>query len=795
MQRPFAHACCWTRRALALVSACAADAAACCRRTGRTERCLATHARPTWSSQRPEGLYCPPGDFYIDPWRPVDRAVITHAHADHARARPRRTTWPPRRPKACCARGWATSRCRRWPTARRSTTTACACRCTRPATCSARRRCASSTAARSGWPRATTSSAARGDDNRTCAPFEPVRCDCFITEIDLRPADLPLARRSARCSPTSTPGGAPTPTPAAPACCWATASARRSASWPASTPSIGPIVVHGAVEPLNRAYRAAGVALPATQLVDRRRPTRPSLQRALVVAPPSAQGSAVDASASATTATPSPAAGCSCAARAGAAASTAASCCRDHADWPGLQRAIAATGAAARHRHPRLRAGDGALAARAGPAGRRVSTPSTATSAVDEPAAAPQAGAEPAAHEALRRACSPSSTRTTATNAKVEALQRYFAAGAAGRRGLGGLLPGRRQAAPGGADRACCARWPCEARRHPRLAVRGVLPGRRRPRRDHRPRAAAAARRAATCGLADWVEQRLLPLRGLPPERAGRAHRARGWDELDAPGRFLLIKLIGGGFRVGVSKLLVQRALAAHAGLDAKLRRAAHDGLHRRAARRPTPQRYARAAGAATRERGADAGQPYPFFLAHPLDAPPAEFDARLGPPADWLVEWKYDGIRAPARQARRPGLALVARRGAGDRALSRDRGRWRRRCPTAPCSTARSLVWRRTARPAPFALLQQRIGRKTLTQEGAAPTRRSRFIAYDLLEAGRATTCATQPQHERRARLEAAAAAARALQLSPLVHGADWAGARRAARRVARSAASRASC
>ena len=35
--------------------------------------------------QRPEGLYCPPGDFYIDPWRPVPRAVITHAHADHAR--------------------------------------------------------------------------------------------------------------------------------------------------------------------------------------------------------------------------------------------------------------------------------------------------------------------------------------------------------------------------------------------------------------------------------------------------------------------------------------------------------------------------------------------------------------------------------------------------------------------------------------------------------------------------------------------------------------------------------------
>src|ERR1700747_1573968 len=35
---------------------------------------------------RPEGLYCAPGDFYIDPVRPVARAVVTHGHADHARS-------------------------------------------------------------------------------------------------------------------------------------------------------------------------------------------------------------------------------------------------------------------------------------------------------------------------------------------------------------------------------------------------------------------------------------------------------------------------------------------------------------------------------------------------------------------------------------------------------------------------------------------------------------------------------------------------------------------------------------
>ena len=36
---------------------------------------------------RPEGLYCPPGDFYIDPWRPVDRAIITHGHGERIAAR------------------------------------------------------------------------------------------------------------------------------------------------------------------------------------------------------------------------------------------------------------------------------------------------------------------------------------------------------------------------------------------------------------------------------------------------------------------------------------------------------------------------------------------------------------------------------------------------------------------------------------------------------------------------------------------------------------------------------------
>ena len=70
--------------------------------------------------------------------------------------------------------------------------------------------------------------------------------------------------------------------------------------------------------------------------------------------------------------------------------------------------------------------------------------------------------------------------------------------------------------------------------------------------------------------LAVWIEERLLPLRGRAPADVLAALSAYV-EELDTPERFLLIKLIGGGFRVGVSRLLVTRALAEHSGIDAKL--------------------------------------------------------------------------------------------------------------------------------------------------------------------------------------------------------------------------------
>lgn len=281
-------------------------------------------------------------------------------------------------------------------------------------------------------------------------------------------------------------------------------------------------------------------------------------------------------------------------------------------------------------------------------------------------------------------------------------------------------------------------------------------------------------------GLAEWVEQRLLPLRGLPDEEV--AQRVAGyWRELDTLGRFLLVKLVGGGFRVGVSKLLVQRALAAHGGIDAK-----------RVAQRmmgytdgkvpPSPERYE--ALVAQADDGLadvrDAGQPYPFFLAHQLDLPPELFTSRLGPVSDWMVEWKYDGIRGQV--VRRAGKAWVWSRG---EELVTERfpeiEALAQQLPDGTVIDGEILVWKDlpdpetgeiAGRPAAFALLQQRIGRKNITKKVLAEAPVS-FMAYDLLEQD-GEDLRGLPQRERRSRLEALLAGT-GFKLSPVETGATW--------------------
>jgi len=274
-------------------------------------------------------------------------------------------------------------------------------------------------------------------------------------------------------------------------------------------------------------------------------------------------------------------------------------------------------------------------------------------------------------------------------------------------------------------------------------------------------------------GLAEWVEDRLLPLRGLPEEEVAR--RVAGYlGELDALGRFLLVKLVGGGFRVGVSKLLVQRALATHAGIDAK-RVAQRMMGYTDGKAMPSPERYGQLV--AREEEGVeeprDEGQPYPFFLAHQLDLPPELFSSRLGAVEEWMVEWKYDGIRGQVvKRGGRTwiwsrGEELVTERFPEIEALAQA-------LPDGTVVDGEILVWKEEdgGRPAPFALLQQRIGRKNLTKKilSEAPVS---FMAYDLLEQDGQDIRGLR-QQERRARLEALLAGT-AFKLSPVETAASW--------------------
>jgi DNA ligase 1 len=282
-------------------------------------------------------------------------------------------------------------------------------------------------------------------------------------------------------------------------------------------------------------------------------------------------------------------------------------------------------------------------------------------------------------------------------------------------------------------------------------------------------------------GLATWIEERLLPLRGMSePEIAARIKSY--WRELDTQGRFLLTKLVGGGFRVGVSKLLVQRALAAHGGVDAK-RVAQRMMGYTDGKVMPSPERFQ--ALIAKHEEGAaplqDEGQPYPFFLAHQLDAPPEVFASRLGPPGDWQVEWKYDGIRGQI--VKRGGKVwvwsrgeeLVTERFPEIEALASE-------LPDGTVLDGEIMVWKEeeeagplgtlAGRPAPFSLLQQRIGRKLLNKKVLAEAPVT-FMAYDLLEQdGRDVR--ELPQRERRGRLEALLAPTK-FKLSPIEAALSW--------------------
>jgi DNA ligase-1 len=265
----------------------------------------------------------------------------------------------------------------------------------------------------------------------------------------------------------------------------------------------------------------------------------------------------------------------------------------------------------------------------------------------------------------------------------------------------------------------------------------------------------------ADVSLHDWFTERIVPLAALSITE--RRQRIVGWwHELPYRECFLVNKLLTGALRVGVSRSLVARALAEC--LD-------------------QPKMHIERALIGAWEPGAEfwedlarskdtlhAAQPYPFFLASPLEGSPE----RLGNIADWAAEWKWDGIRGQI--VRRAGQCTLWSRGED---IVTDRfpeivAAAAAALPDGTVLDGEVLAWKE-ARVLPFARLQQRIGRSKLTARilEDIPVR---FVAYDLLEQGGEDVRA-RPLAERRALLETLLqqAALPQLSVSPQVAGSSW--------------------
>ena len=286
----------------------------------------------------PRGLYCAAGDFYVDPWQPVERAVITHAHSDHAR--------PGSASYLCAAPGLAVLRARLGEAAaiealpygeaveRNSVRVSL-----HPAghvLGSAQVRIESRGEV---W---VVSGDYKLEPDPTCAPFEALRCETFVTESTF---GLPIYRWSepARVFDAMNAWWRANAEAGRASVLFAYAFGKAQRILASIDASIGPILVHGAVETLDRAYRESGVRLAEAKVAIEIEKGF-DVSRALVLAPPSAQGTPwlrrfgdfSDAYASGWMAIRG---------QRWRLAVDQGFALSDHADWAGLNRAIDATGA------------------------------------------------------------------------------------------------------------------------------------------------------------------------------------------------------------------------------------------------------------------------------------------------------------------------------------------------------------------------------------------------------------------------------------------------------------------
>ncbi len=264
--------------------------------------------------------------------------------------------------------------------------------------------------------------------------------------------------------------------------------------------------------------------------------------------------------------------------------------------------------------------------------------------------------------------------------------------------------------------------------------------------------------------LAETIERRLLPLRAMP-EGEQRETLIATWRSFDTLERFVWNKLLTGAFRVGAAGKLATRAVARVAELP-------ETAIAQRLMGAWEPSAEAWTALTSHDTANIDRSQPYPFCLASPLtDAPDS-----LGDRHEWIVEWKWDGIRA--QLVRRDGSTWLWSR--GEELLA---GRFPEievagtRIADGTVLDGEILPWLPgTDAPMPFSQLQRRIQRKTVSRAMLEEVPVV-FVAYDMLEHD-GSDIREQPLDHRRALLhKAIGALPPVFRLSPIVADESWAG------------------
>jgi DNA ligase-1 len=242
--------------------------------------------------------------------------------------------------------------------------------------------------------------------------------------------------------------------------------------------------------------------------------------------------------------------------------------------------------------------------------------------------------------------------------------------------------------------------------------------------------------------LADWVEQRIMPLRSMDLDRQRRT--VLGWVQtLTRWERFTLLKMLTGELRLGVSQTLVVRALAEASAIEPATMAARLMGEWT-----PSALWFSGLVDSGTTDT--DLSRPYPFCLAAPIDGSPApeQMGDLLGDRADWQVEWKWDGIRA--QLVKRAGQAHLWSR--GEELITRQFPEVVDATTALPDGVVLDgeVLAFRDGRPLPFSALQQRLGRERQLSRAAREVPVV-FMAYDVLE-HQGEDIRERPLHQRRA-------------------------------------------